>query len=119
VVKIVHTFVIVLLFGVAAMAGTYALVQSTLLGQSSSPASDRQIQIRQQALDRAEAKLREAVSRRPPALPKLPNRTRPPQAAPMPVTHATTIATAPAITSNVSSSAGEHEDSGHEGGDND
>jgi hypothetical protein len=35
VVKIVHTFVIVVLFGVAAMAGTYALVQSTSHGQSS------------------------------------------------------------------------------------
>jgi hypothetical protein len=119
VVTIVQKFMIVVLFGVAAIAGTYALLQSASLGESSSSASDRQIQIRQQALDRAEAKLREAVSRRPPALPKLPNRTRPPQAAPMSVTHATITATAPAITSNITSSAGEHEDSGHEGGDDD
>jgi hypothetical protein len=71
----VHTFIVVLAFGVAAVGGTYAMLQSTSLSQqSSSTVTDKQIRAREIALNRAEAKLRKVAKQRPPRLPALPTR---------------------------------------------
>jgi hypothetical protein len=64
-----HTTLIALLLGLAVTLGLVAALRTTALAPDSSAASAASITARQQRLDRAEAQLRRALARRPPALP--------------------------------------------------
>ena len=64
-----HALIIALGLGVAAVAGTFAAIQTTTLGAEAGTVSPAQIQARERQLDRAERKLRRQARRRPPAVP--------------------------------------------------
>jgi hypothetical protein len=72
--KRIHGLFIALTLGVAAVAGTFAALETTSLGAQAATLSDGQIEAREQKLDRAEKEIRRAADRRPPALPTLPSR---------------------------------------------
>jgi hypothetical protein len=75
-----HALLLALLLGVAAVAATFALLSTTSLGISAkaAPATPTaQIAARNAKLDKAEAALRRALRKRPPALPELPKRINP------------------------------------------
>jgi hypothetical protein len=81
-------FLIALVLGAAAVAGTSAMLQTVSLGADAKSASEREIAKADMRLDRQEAKLRRAAKRRPPKLPKVP--------APAPAGASLASATAPA-----------------------
>jgi hypothetical protein len=72
-----HALVLALLLGAAAMVATYAVLRTTSLatGANAAPAvSSADIAARSARLDKAQKALRRALARKPPALPKLPER---------------------------------------------
>jgi hypothetical protein len=75
----VHALVIAVLLGVAAVAGTYAALETTELGIQAEAAtvSGAQLAKREKKLDKAERALTRAANKRPPALPPLPARQSP------------------------------------------
>jgi hypothetical protein len=74
-VKRTHGFLIAVVLGAAAVAGTLAMLQTASLGAEAKSASDKEIAKADMRLDRQEAKLRRAAKRRPPKLPKVPDAT--------------------------------------------
>jgi hypothetical protein len=69
-----HAAIISIALGVAALAGTYAALQTTSGGAqaaSVSPSSD--LSARRAQLDRLQAKIERAAKKRPPALPAIPS----------------------------------------------
>jgi hypothetical protein len=74
-VKRTHGFLIAVVLGAAAVAGTLAMLQTASLGAEAGSASDKEIARADMRLDRQEAKLRRAAKRRPPKLPKVPDAT--------------------------------------------
>jgi hypothetical protein len=73
--KRTHALLLALLLGVAVVAATFAVATTTSLGtsaQAAPSASGAKIATRNAALDKAEAALRHALKKKPPALPKLP-----------------------------------------------
>jgi hypothetical protein len=67
-VKRIHGLLIALALGVAAVAGTFAAVQTTSLGAQAATVSDAEIAARSAKLDRAQEALRRAANRRSPGL---------------------------------------------------
>jgi hypothetical protein len=94
-VKRTHGFLIAVVLGAAAVAGTLAMLQTASLGAEAKSASDKEIAKADMRLDRQEAKLRRAAKRRPPKLPKVPDAT-PASATAASGAPATTSAPAPA-----------------------
>jgi type IV secretory pathway VirB10-like protein len=68
-----HGFLIAVVLGAAAVAGTSAMLQTVSLGADAKSASEQEIAKADVRLDRQEAKIRRAAKRRPPKLPKLPD----------------------------------------------
>lgn len=66
--KRIHGFLIALALGVAAVAGTFAALQTTSLGAQAATVSDAEIASRSAELDQAEGALRRAAKRRQPQL---------------------------------------------------
>ena len=69
-----HGLFIALAIGLAAIAGTYAALQTTDLGAQAATTSEKEIAAADVRLDEQEAALRRAARKRPPKLPKLPAR---------------------------------------------
>ncbi len=69
-----HGLFIALAIGLAAIAGTYAALQTTDLGAQAATSSEKEIAAADVRLDEQEAALRRAAKKRPPKLPKLPAR---------------------------------------------
>lgn len=69
-----HGLFIAVAIGLAAIAGTYAALQTTDLGAQAATSSEQEIAAADVRLDRQEAALRKAARKRPPRLPKLPAR---------------------------------------------
>jgi hypothetical protein len=70
-----HALVLALLLGAAAVAATFSVLTTTSLGigaKAAVPAAE--IAARNAKLDKAEAAVRRALEKKPPALPKLPKR---------------------------------------------
>jgi hypothetical protein len=68
-----HAIIIAVALGVAAVAGTFAALQTTSVGAQAAPSSSAaEIAKRDAKLDQAEKNLTRAAKRRPPALPPLP-----------------------------------------------
>jgi hypothetical protein len=68
-----HATIIALALGVAAVAGTFAALETTSVGaRAAGPSSAAEIAARQAKLAKAEKKLKRAGKRKPPALPPLP-----------------------------------------------
>ena len=114
-----HGFLIAVVLGAAAVAGTSALLQTVSLGADAKTASEKEIAKADMRLDRQEAKIRRAAKRRPPKLPKVPDAAPAagsggaapvgaPSPAPAPAPAAP--APAPAAAVPVSSSHGGHDD---------
>ncbi len=72
--KRAHATLIALLVGAAALAGTVAALKTVRLGQAaaSPQTTSAEIARRTRTLDRSEAALKQALVRKPPALPPLP-----------------------------------------------
>jgi hypothetical protein len=122
-VKRKHGFLIAVVLGAAAVAGTSAMLQTVSLGADAKTASEKEIAKADMRLDRQEAKIRRAAKRRPPKLPKVPDAApaaasgaaapavAPASArAPAPAAPAPAPAPAPAAAVPVSSSHGGHDD---------
>jgi hypothetical protein len=122
-VKRKHGFLIAVVLGAAAVAGTSAMLQTVSLGADAKTASEKEIAKADMRLDRQEAKVRRAAKRRPPKLPKVPDAApaaasgaaapavAPASArAPAPAAPAPAPAPAPAAAVPVSSSHGGHDD---------
>ena len=124
--RMIHTLVVALAVGVAGVAGVYAATHTVRLGPTATAAavSDAAIARREQALGQTERQLREALARRPPALPPLPRfkPVRAPATAPPPTPTVITVPAAgpaaPQTRHDVEDDGDEHE---HEaaGGDDD
>lgn len=69
-----HGLFIAVAIGLAAIAGTYAALQTTDLGAQAATTSEKEIAAADVRLDKQEAALRRAAKKRPPRLPKLPGR---------------------------------------------
>ena len=69
-----HGLFIAVAIGLAAIAGTYAALQTTDLGAQAATSSEKEIAAADVRLDQQEAALRRAARKRPPKLPKLPAR---------------------------------------------
>ncbi len=67
-----HGLFLAVAIGLAAIAGTYAALQTTDLGAQAATLSEQQIAEADVRLDKQEAALRRAARKRPPKLPKLP-----------------------------------------------
>ena len=126
--KRLHVVLLAVLFGLAIIAATFAALETTSRGAQASVSgpSSKEIAAREAKLDRAEAALRRALHKKPPGLPKLPKRISPPSSrvvgSPAPVAAAAPVlATAPTVSSGSDDQAyeSEHEDSEHDGGDDD
>ena len=115
-----HGFLIAVVLGAAAVAGTSAMLQTVSLGADAKTASEKEIAKADMRLDRQEAKIRRAAKRRPPKLPKVPDAASAaasgaaapsvaPASAPAPAPAAPAPAPAPAPVP-VSSSHGGHDD---------
>ena len=75
--KRLHVLVLALLLGAAAVAATFAVLTTASLGTGAKAApavSSAEIAARNAKLDKAEAAMRRALKKKPPALPKLPKR---------------------------------------------
>jgi hypothetical protein len=118
-----HGFLIALVLGAAAVAGTSAMLQTVSLGADATSASEQEIAKADMRLDRQEAKIRRAAKRRPPKLPKVlaaapagaslasaPAPARP-AAAPAAAPARAAPSAAPPPAAPVSSSHGGHDDS--------
>lgn len=114
-----HGFLIAVVLGAAAVAGTSAMLQTVSLGADAKTASEKEIAKADMRLDRQEAKIRRAAKRRPPKLPKVPDAAPAaasgaaapsvaPASARAPAPAA--LAPAPAAAVPVSSSHGGHDD---------
>ena len=68
-----HGFLIAVVLGAAAVAGTSAMLQTVSLGADAKTASEKEIAKADMRLDRQETKIRRAAKRRPPKLPKVPD----------------------------------------------
>jgi hypothetical protein len=77
-----HGLFLAVALGLAAVAGTYAAMQTTDLGAQAASVSEQEIAAADKRLDEQEAALRRAARKRPPKLPKLPPRAQAPAAAP-------------------------------------
>lgn len=126
--KRLHVVLLALLFGGAIIAATFAALETTSQGAQGSVSgpSSREIAARAARLDRAEAALRRALHKKPPGLPKLPNRISPPStsvvSSPAPVVAAPPVqATAPSVSGSSDDQEYESEDhdSEHDEGDDD
>lgn len=69
-----HGFFLATALGLAAIAGSYAAMQTTDLGAQAATVSENEIAAADVRLDKQEAALRRATKKRPPRLPKLPVR---------------------------------------------
>ena len=69
-----HGLFIAVAIGLAAIAGTYAALQTTDLGAQAATVSEKEIAAADVRLDKQEAALAKAAKKRPPRLPKLPAR---------------------------------------------
>jgi hypothetical protein len=69
-----HGLFLAVAIGLAAIAGTYAALQTTDLGAQAATLSEKEIAAADIRLDKQEAALRRAARKRPPRLPKLPAR---------------------------------------------
>jgi hypothetical protein len=69
-----HGLFIAVAIGLAAIAGTYAALQTTDLGAQAATVSEQEIAAADVRLDKQEAALARAAKKRPPKLPKLPAR---------------------------------------------
>ncbi len=124
--KRLHAVLLAVLFGVAIIAATFAALETTSLGAQASVSgpSSTEISARAAKLDRAEGALRRALRKKPPALPKLPNRISAPSrviSSPAPFA-ATVVAPTPTLSTGSDDHAYESEDEdsgGREGGDDD
>jgi hypothetical protein len=67
-----HGLFLAVAIGLAAIAGTYAALQTTDLGAQAATLSERQVAEADVRLDRQEAALRRAAKKHPPRLPELP-----------------------------------------------
>jgi hypothetical protein len=67
-----HGLFLAIAIGLAAIAGTYAALQTTDLGAQAATLSEQQIAEADVRLDEQEAALRRAAKKRPPRLPELP-----------------------------------------------
>ncbi len=113
-----HGFLIAVVLGAAAVAGTSAMLQTVSLGADAKSASEQEIAKADMRLDRQEAKIRRAAKRRPPKLPKVPEAApaaagggAAPASAPAPAAApAAAAAPAPIPAAPVSSSHGGHDD---------
>ncbi len=102
----VHALAISLAVAVAAVAGGFAAIRTTVLASSTTPhVAQSQIDRQNGMLDRAEAALRAQARQTPPALPAIPTVTTPAAAEPPAVVYRR----APAIV-RVDPRHGEHED---------
>jgi hypothetical protein len=69
-----HAAIIAIALGVAAVAGTFAALETTSGGaQAASLSQSSDLTARKAQLDRAQARLERAANKRPPALPPLPS----------------------------------------------
>jgi hypothetical protein len=73
-----HGLFIAVAIGLAAIAGTYAALQTTDLGAQAATVSEQEIAAADVRLDKQEAALAKAAKKRPPKLPKLPARATAP-----------------------------------------
>jgi hypothetical protein len=116
-VKRSHALLLAILLGAAALAAAFAVLTTTSLGMSAkqpSAVSDAQIAARNAKLDKAEAALRRALEKKPPALPKLPKHASAPGVrAAGSSGHAQTAmavpAAAPTVVASSSDDGGSHE----------
>lgn len=69
-----HGLFIAFAIGLAAIAGTYAALQTTDLGAQAATVSEKEIAAADVRLDKQEAALRRAARKRPPRLPRLPEK---------------------------------------------
>ena len=69
-----HGIFLAVAIGLAAIAGTYAALQTTDLGAQAQTLSEQEIAAADARLDQQEAALRRAANKRPPRLPQLPAR---------------------------------------------
>src|ERR687895_1730795 len=67
-----HGFLIAVVLGAAAVAGTSAMLQTVSLGADASSATQEEIAKADMRLDRQEARIERASKRRPPKLPAVP-----------------------------------------------
>jgi hypothetical protein len=107
-----HGFLIAVVLGAAAVAGTSAMVQTVSLGADAKSASEQEIAKADVRLDRQEARIRRAAKRRPPKLPELPAAAPASVAAapgPGPAV-ASAAAPAPSPAASVSTGHGGHDD---------
>jgi hypothetical protein len=119
-----HGLFLAVALGLAAVAGTYAAMQTTDLGAQAASVSEQEIAAADKRLDEQEAALRRAARKRPPKLPKLPPRAQAPAAAPAggggnapapaaaPAVAPAPAAPAPAFTDD-NSGHGSHDDDDH------
>jgi hypothetical protein len=121
-----HGLFLAVALGLAAVAGTYAAMQTTDLGAQAASVSEQEIAAADKRLDEQEAALRRAARKRPPKLPKLPPRAQAPVAvpagsgsAPAPAAAPATAAPAPAPAAPApaftddNSGHGSHDDDDH------
>ena len=119
-----HALLLALLLGVAAVAATFAVLSTTSLGMSAKAApatSSARIAARNAKLDKAEAALRHALKKRPPALPALPKRVKAQPhvvqvAAPAPAAQQVATSAPAPVSSEPSSDDGGHESGSDDGG---
>lgn len=105
-----HTTLISLFLGLAVVLGVLAAIRTTALATRPNAASAVSITARQQRLNRAEAQLRRALTRRPPALPTSL------RASPAAATRITYVRPAPIVVPSASGEEhGDHEDESGEG----
>jgi hypothetical protein len=120
--KRVHAVLLAALLALAVLAATFAALETTTLGAQASAGgpSTAQLAARAAKLHRAEAALRHALRKKPPALPKLPHRVSASSArvvsssAPV-TTAAPAVAATPAISGGSDDQAYESEDEGSGG----
>ena len=105
----IHVLAASIIIALSAIFGVAAVVTTTGVGAPKSAVSDQTIAARQNQLNRAEAALAKARSKKPPALPAVPAPPRP----------RVVTQRAPAIVVSSSSSDGEHEDDGEHEEDDD
>jgi hypothetical protein len=105
-----HGFLIAVILGAGAVAGTLAAIQTVSLGADASGPSERQIAMADKRLDRQEARLRRASKRRPPKLPAVPAAASAAAAAPAAAAPQPAAAPVPAPSSGSSGSSGHDDD---------
>lgn len=107
-----HGLFIAVAIGLAAIAGTYAALQTTDLGAQAATVSQQEIAAADVQLDKQDAALRRAAKKRPPRLPKLPAKASAQAAAPTATAAPAAPAAAPASAPSGSFSSGPSDNSG-------